>query len=147
MPEVINYPRIDVQEGFTASRKASITCWSRGEELEAGILLPDDHDRLVVAATTRPNAQAVVASNTDDFPGETLSPLGLEAVHPNDFLLDQLPQAANHAVWPAPGTPVKTQASRSRNAQTGRAPATATRAAPGGAQSLTTAPTCPWRPQ
>jgi hypothetical protein len=50
-------------------------------------------------------------------------------------------------VWPAPGTPVKTQASRSRNAQTGRAPATATRAAPGGAQSLTTAPTCPWRPQ
>jgi len=41
-----------------------------GEEPEAGILLPDDHDRLVVTATTRPSAQAVVTSNAGDFPGE-----------------------------------------------------------------------------
>ena len=34
---------------------------------------------LVVTATTRPRAQAVVTSNADDFRGETLSPLGLEA--------------------------------------------------------------------
>jgi hypothetical protein len=31
-----------------------------------------------------------VTSNVDDFPGETLSAVGLEAVHPDDFLLDQL---------------------------------------------------------
>jgi hypothetical protein len=34
---------------------------------------------LVVTATTRPRAQAVVTSNADDFRGETLSPLELEA--------------------------------------------------------------------
>jgi hypothetical protein len=31
-----------------------------------------------------------VTCNVDDFPGETLSALRLEAVHPDDFLFDQL---------------------------------------------------------
>jgi len=43
-------------------------------------LIPAAGDDL--RATTRPSAQAVVISSADDFPGETLSPLGPEAAHP-----------------------------------------------------------------
>ena len=85
------HPGIDVQKRFTDMREAFddalVTGW---EELEAGILLPDNDDRHVVAAAIRAAAQAIVTSNVDDFPGETLSAFGLEAVHPDDFLLDQL---------------------------------------------------------
>ena len=85
------HPGIDVQKRFTDMREtfddALVTGW---EELEAGIFLPDSDDRHVVAAAIRADAQAIVTSNVGDFPGETLSPFGLEAVHPDDFLLDQL---------------------------------------------------------
>lgn len=80
-----------MQKRFTDMREAFddalVTGW---EELEAGILLPDNDDRHVVAAAIRADAQAIVTSNVDDFPGETLSAVGLEVVHPDDFLLDQL---------------------------------------------------------
>jgi predicted nucleic acid-binding protein len=85
------HPGIDVQKRFIDMREAFddalVTGW---EELEAGILLPDNDDRHVVAAAIRADAQAIVTFNVDDFPGETLSTVGLEAVHPDDFLLDQL---------------------------------------------------------
>lgn len=85
------HPGVDVQKRFTDMREAFddtlVTGW---EELEAGILLPDSDDRQVVAAAIRADAQAIVTFNVDDFPGETLSAVGLEAVHPDDFLLDQL---------------------------------------------------------
>jgi hypothetical protein len=35
-------------------------------------------------------AQAIITANVKDFHGAALEPLGLEAVHPDDFLLDQL---------------------------------------------------------
>lgn len=84
------HPGIDVQKRFVDMRDAFddalVTGW---EGLEAGISLPDNDDRHVVAAAIQAGAQAIVTFNVRDFP-ESLSTLGLEAVHPDDFLLDQL---------------------------------------------------------
>jgi PIN domain len=85
------HPGIDVQKRFADMREAFddalVTGW---EGLEAGISLPDTDDRHVVAAAVQAHAQAIVTSNRSDFPAATLSGLGLEALHPDDFLLDQL---------------------------------------------------------
>jgi hypothetical protein len=44
----------------------------------------------VLAAAIRGGAQGIITANAKDFPATALAPLGLEAVHPDDFLLDQL---------------------------------------------------------
>jgi len=44
----------------------------------------------VLAAAIRGGAQGIITANVKDFPAPALEPLGLEAVHPDDFLLDQL---------------------------------------------------------
>ena len=85
------HPGVDVTKRFTDMREAFddalVTGW---EELEPGIVLPDEDDRHVVAAAMRAGAQAIVTANVSDYPASTLGPLGLEAVHPDTFLLDQL---------------------------------------------------------
>jgi hypothetical protein len=74
-----------------------ITGW---EDLEGGLSLPDEDDRHVVAAAIKGSAQAIITANLADFPAAALGPLGLESVHPDNFLLDQLdrhhPQARLH---------------------------------------------------
>jgi hypothetical protein len=66
---------------------ATVTGW---EEQEHWIWLPDEDDRHVTAAAVRGGAQGIITANTKDFPAAALKPLGLEALHPDDFLLDQL---------------------------------------------------------
>lgn len=44
----------------------------------------------MVAAALRGQADAIVTANVDDYPAEVLGPLGIEVVHPDAFLLDQL---------------------------------------------------------
>jgi PIN domain len=75
---------IDMQEAFG---DAMVTGW---EELQTGIVLPDKDDRHVVAAGIRGGAQAIVTANVADFPIAALDPFGLQPVHPDQFLLDQL---------------------------------------------------------
>jgi hypothetical protein len=58
------------------------------ESLIAAIDLPDPDDRHIVAAAIRAGAQAIVTSNLKDFPAEQIAAFGLEAVHPDDFVLD-----------------------------------------------------------
>jgi hypothetical protein len=58
------------------------------ESLVTGIDLPDPDDRHVVAAAIRAGAQAIVTSNLKDFPAERIAHLGLESVHPDDFVTD-----------------------------------------------------------
>jgi predicted nucleic acid-binding protein len=58
--------------------------------LMAGIELPDPDDRHVVAAAIRAGAQAIVTWNLKDFPKDKLASFGLEAVHPDDFVLDSI---------------------------------------------------------
>lgn len=61
----------------------------------------DPKDRHVLAAAVYSDCEVVVTFNTKHFPVEALAPHGLVAVHPDDFLLDQLdlyPQAVRHAL-------------------------------------------------
>jgi hypothetical protein len=60
------------------------------EGLISGLSLPDPDDRHVLAAAIRAGAQMVVTFNLKDFPDETLAPYGLEAKHPDDFVIDQI---------------------------------------------------------
>lgn len=50
----------------------------------------DPKDRHVLAAAVRANAEVVVTFNVRDFPETVLKPYDILAVHPDDFLLDQL---------------------------------------------------------
>jgi hypothetical protein len=88
------HPGIDVGQRFASMREAfgdaMVTGW---EALESGIRLPDEDDRHVVAAGVCGRADAIVTMNRADFPAAALNPLMLEAVHPDDFLLDQLDPA------------------------------------------------------
>lgn len=65
-------------------------CVEGWELLEATLSLPDPDDRHVLAAAMRGRADAIVTANVRDFPDELLEPLGIAAVEPDDFLLDQL---------------------------------------------------------
>lgn len=70
-----------------AFEDACVTGW---QPLESGIVLPDPDDRHVVAAALRGRADMIVTANLRDFPEESLADMGLEAQHPDDFLLNQL---------------------------------------------------------
>lgn len=70
-----------------AFEDASVAGW---EQVSAGLDLPDPDDRHVLAAAIIGGAQAIVTANLKDFPGEQLASRGIEARHPDQFLLDQL---------------------------------------------------------
>lgn len=71
--------------------KAVPDCLVTGfEPLIDGLELPDADDRHVLAAAIRSAAQAIVTANLHDFPAEKLKPYGVEAIHPDDFVLDLL---------------------------------------------------------
>lgn len=50
----------------------------------------DPKDRHVTAAAVRSGANLIVTANLKDFPARSLRRYEIEAVHPDDFLLDQL---------------------------------------------------------
>lgn len=52
--------------------------------------LPDPNDRHVLAAAIHCGAQSIITHNLRDFPPEKLQPHGIEAVHPDEFVLDLL---------------------------------------------------------
>jgi hypothetical protein len=60
------------------------------ESLADGISLPDAGDRHVLAAAIRCGAQAIITFKLRDFPADALARSGIEAKHPDDFVLDAL---------------------------------------------------------
>lgn len=68
------------------------------QSLIAGVELPDPNDRHVVAAAIRAGAQTIVTANMKDFPIDRLRPFGLEAVAPDDFVLNCLDLAPESLV-------------------------------------------------
>ena len=73
------------------------------EDLVEGLRLPDPNDRHVLAAAIRGRADVIVTRNMRDFPADVLGPFGIEAQHPDEFvvhLLDLAPglviDAAHH---------------------------------------------------
>jgi hypothetical protein len=64
------------------------------EDLIEGLQLPDPDDRHVLAAAIRGRADVIVTANVRDFPADILTPLEIEAQHPDEFiayLLDLAP--------------------------------------------------------
>lgn len=59
-------------------------------DLIPGLQLPDPNDRHVLAAAIRGQANVIVTMNLRDFPADTLGPFGLEAQHPDEFILHLL---------------------------------------------------------
>ena len=56
--------------------------------------LPDANDRHVLAAAIHGNAQVIVTFNLKDFSAAALEPYGIEALHPDDFVLNLATQNA-----------------------------------------------------
>jgi predicted nucleic acid-binding protein len=60
------------------------------EDLINGLLLPDPDDRHVLAAAIHGRADSIVTSNLRHFPAKILAPFGIEAQHPDEFILHLL---------------------------------------------------------
>ena len=60
------------------------------EDLIPSINLPDPDDRHVLAAAIRGRADVIVTFNLADFPSEALARYGIEAQHPDDFIVHLL---------------------------------------------------------
>ena len=85
------------------------------ERLIPALTLPDEDDRHVLAAAIRSGAQVIVTANLRDFPDSELAQFGIEAKHPDEFVMDlfhldgvRVHQAvsATAAAWRnPPGTP------------------------------------------
>jgi hypothetical protein len=59
-------------------------------------------DRHVLAAAVRERAEVIVTFNLKDFPARALDPYKVRALHPDDFLLDQIdlyPEATRRSLF------------------------------------------------
>jgi predicted nucleic acid-binding protein len=68
------------------------------EDLIPGLQLPDPDDRHVLAAAIRGQANVIVTMNLRDFPSDVLAPFGIEAQHPDEFVLHLLDLAPGAVV-------------------------------------------------
>lgn len=59
------------------------------QQLIPALQLPDPDDRHVLAAAIKAGASVIVTFNEKDFPADALDPYGIEAQHPDDFLVYQ----------------------------------------------------------
>lgn len=60
------------------------------EDLIPGLHLPDPNDRHVLAAAIRGQADVIVTMNLRDFPAHVVGAFGIEAQHPDEFVLHLL---------------------------------------------------------
>lgn len=90
-----------------------------------GISLPDPDDRHVVAAAIHCGATVIVTKNLRDFPASALSPLDIDARHPDAFLYDVQQQHPDDmrriildiaSTWLPLGTPTQVLASLAKDA-------------------------------
>ena len=68
------------------------------ESLIETLELPDADDRHVLAAAIHAKAEAIITFNLRDFPLEQLEKYGIEAVHPDDFIVSLIEEEAGTVV-------------------------------------------------
>ena len=68
------------------------------EELIETLELPDPGDRHVLAAAIRCQARAVVTYNLKDFPAGTLDSYEVEALHPDDLVMELLDRSEQSVI-------------------------------------------------
>ena len=71
------------------------------EDLIPGLQLPDPGDRHVLAAAIRGQAGVIVTMNLRDFPFDVIGLFGIEAQHPDEFVLHLLDLALDAVVTAA----------------------------------------------
>lgn len=57
-----------------------------------GLSLPDPNDIHVLAAALAGHADCIVTANVRDFPAKVVKPLGIEIIHPDQFVVAQWDQ-------------------------------------------------------
>lgn len=65
------------------------------EDLIPALTLPDPDDRHVLAAAIRSAADVIVTANLSDFPNAVLATYGIDAQHPDEFIMRLLDLAPN----------------------------------------------------
>lgn len=60
------------------------------QTITPSLRLPDADDVHVLAAAVAGHADCIVTTNLKDFPADVLRPYGVEAIHPDDFLVAQI---------------------------------------------------------
>ncbi len=60
------------------------------DALIPGLSLPDVDDRHVLAAALHASVSVIVTFNLRDFPAAVLEPMGVVAVHPDEFVLERI---------------------------------------------------------
>lgn len=108
-PQAIDRMLGSMNDAFEGAR---IEGW---EPLVAGLDLPDPNDRHVLAAAIAGGAQSIATFNLRDFPEKALAQHAVAAMHPDEFLLDQLDLAP-----PVVLRALAKQAARYRNPPTDR---------------------------
>jgi len=68
------------------------------ENIIPSITLPDEHDRHVMAAAVKCNANIIVTRNLKDFPEEYLEQFSLRAIDPDNFIADMIDLNPNKCV-------------------------------------------------
>lgn len=87
IPEARLHTRRDLMHEACPDWEVPASAWM---SLEAGLHLPDEGDRHVLAAALAGHADAIVTQNLKHFPASVLEPYGISALHPDEFLLQQL---------------------------------------------------------
>jgi predicted nucleic acid-binding protein len=70
-------------------RQAFPEAWVAGCAGFESVLSNDPKDRHVAAAALKSGAQTIVTFNLRHFPADSLAPFDIEAVHPDEFLVNQ----------------------------------------------------------
>ncbi|MBS0494311.1 MAG: PIN domain-containing protein [Proteobacteria bacterium] len=78
--------RRDQMRGAVPDWEVEESAWRK---LEHGLALPDPGDVHVLAAALAGHADCIVTANLRDFPANLMDPLGIEIIHPDQFVVAQ----------------------------------------------------------